>query len=84
MFDQVIKIDDQGGKLAIFRDYLARHIEVDGEEHSPMAMQMVADLCGDDDTKWDECSATINTALNARVRLWDGIVQALENLPRPS
>ena len=51
MFDQVIKIDDQGGKLATFRDYLARHIEVDGEEHTPMAMQMVADLCGDDDAQ---------------------------------
>jgi hypothetical protein len=49
-----------------------------------MAMQMVADLCGDDDARWAECSATINTALQARVRLWDGIVQALENLPRPS
>lgn len=84
MFDQVIKIDDQGGKLATFRDYLARHIEVDGEQHSPMAMQMVADLCGDDDTRWAECSATINTALQARVRLWDGIVHALENLPHPS
>ena len=84
MFDQVIKTDDQGGKLAPFRDSLARHIEVDGEQHSPMAMQMVADLCGDDDTRWAECSATINTALQARVRLWDGIVHALENLPHPS
>src|SRR5215204_5952473 len=28
--DQVIKID--GGRLAAFRDYLARHMEVDGEE----------------------------------------------------
>ena len=84
MFDQVIKVNDQGGKLDTFGDYLARHIEVDGEEHTPMAMQMVADLCGDDDARWDECSATINTALNARVRLWDGIVQALEDLPQSS
>ena len=82
MFDQVIRIDDQGGKLATFRDYLARHIEVDGEEHSPMAMQMVADLCGEDADRWAECSATINTALTARVRLWDGIVQAVDDLPR--
>jgi hypothetical protein len=42
------------------------------------------DLCGDDDVKWHECAATINTALTAQVRLWDGIVQALHNLPRPS
>ncbi|WUI04216.1 DUF3050 domain-containing protein [Spirillospora sp. NBC_00431] len=78
MFDQVIKIDDQGGKLATFRDYLARHIEVDGEEHTPMAMAMLADLCGDDKTKWDECAETVILALTVRRKLWDGIVQALE------
>lgn len=78
MFDQVIKIDDQGGRLAIFRDYLARHIEVDGEEHTPMAMAMLANLCGDDQAKWDECADTINSALAARVALWDGIVAELD------
>jgi Protein of unknown function (DUF3050) len=78
MFDQVIKIDDQGGKLATFRDYLARHIEVDGEEHTPMAMAMLADLCGDDKAKWDECGETVVRALTARRELWDGIVKALD------
>ncbi|MFI0486187.1 DUF3050 domain-containing protein [Actinomadura sp. 9N215] len=78
MFDQVIKIDDQGGKLATFRDYLARHIEVDGEEHTPMAMTMLADLCGDDQAKWDECAQTVIHALTVRRKLWDGIVQALD------
>jgi hypothetical protein len=78
MFDQVIKIDDHGGRLATFRDYLARHIEVDGEEHTPMAMQMLADLCGDDAALWDECSATITRAFNARARLWDGILAAID------
>ena len=41
-------------------------------------------LCGDDDARWAGCWATVNTALQARARLWDGIVRALENLPRPS
>jgi hypothetical protein len=78
MFDQVIKIDDHGGRLATFRDYLARHIEVDGEEHTPMAMAMLADLCGDDPAKWDACAATINTTLRARLALWDGITAVLD------
>jgi len=80
MFDQVIKINDQNGKLATFRDYLARHIEVDGEEHTPMAMAMLADLCGNDQTKWDECAEAIVNALGARVTLWDGIVAELNSL----
>ncbi|MEU6731725.1 DUF3050 domain-containing protein [Streptomyces physcomitrii] len=78
MFDQVIKVDDQGGKLATFREYLARHIEVDGEEHTPMAMAMVADLCGEDEAKWQEAAETVTAALRARVALWDGIVAALD------
>lgn len=78
MFDQVMKIDDQGGRLATFRDYLARHIEVDGEEHSPMAMAMVANLCGSDQAKWDDCGAIVVDALRARLGLWDGILAALD------
>ena len=78
MFDQVVKIDDQGGRLSVFRDYLARHIEVDGEQHTPMAMAMLADLCGEDQDKWDACAQTVVVALRARVALWDGIVAALD------
>jgi hypothetical protein len=78
MFEQVVKVNaDQGGQLDTFVDYLARHIEVDGEEHTPMAMQMLADLCGDDITKWQECATTVNQALAARQRLWDGILAAI-------
>jgi Protein of unknown function (DUF3050) len=79
MFDQVVGIDDHDGVLSVFGDYLARHIEVDGEHHTPMAMAMLADLCADDATKWDECAATTVVALRARVALWDGIMQEIES-----
>jgi hypothetical protein len=78
MFDQVMTAEDGSERLQTFRDYLVRHIEVDGEEHTPMAMQMLADLCGADSGLWDECIETVNRALRARVRLWDGIVEALD------
>lgn len=76
MFEQVIRIEDADGRLTVFKDYLARHIEVDGEQHTPMAMQMLIDLCGDDAERWDECAATVRRALTARVALWDGILAA--------
>jgi hypothetical protein len=66
------------GKLDTFVDYLVRHIEVDGEQHTPMAMQMLADLCGDDETKWQQAAETVNLALHARARFWDGILAAIE------
>ncbi len=77
MFDQVAALNAELGGLSTFVDYLRRHIQVDAEEHTPMAMQMLADLCGDDDRKWKECEETINAALAARVRLWDGIHGAI-------
>ncbi|CAM5729856.1 hypothetical protein SALBM311S_00395 [Streptomyces alboniger] len=77
MFDQVIKEEGTDG-FPLFRDYLARHIEVDGEEHTPMALQMVADLCGTDDTRWQEAVETATLALEARSRLWDGITGAMD------
>jgi hypothetical protein len=73
MFDQVATLNAGFGALSTFVDYLRRHIQVDAEEHTPMAMQMLADLCGDDDEKWAQCEETINLALEARTRLWDGI-----------
>ncbi|WP_406442859.1 DUF3050 domain-containing protein [Streptomyces sp. NBC_01613] len=76
MFDQVIKKEGTE-RFPLFCDYLARHIEVDGEEHTPMAMQMVADLCGTDDTRWQEAAETAILALEARSRLWDGITEAM-------
>jgi hypothetical protein len=73
MFDQVAALDSEHGRLSVFVDYLKRHIQVDSEEHTPMAMQMLAELCGDNRSRWAECEETINVALAARIRLWDGI-----------
>ena len=79
MFTQVVAINERSQKLGTFIDYLERHIEVDGEQHTPMAMQMVTDLCGDDEQKWADCAETVNTALAARAKLWDSILTAVKN-----
>jgi hypothetical protein len=80
MFDQVVKVNSkEGGQLRTFVDYLERHIEVDGEQHTPMAMRMLADLCGEDEEKWADCEQAAMAALEARMRLWDGIAAAIED-----
>lgn len=66
------------GKLSIFLWYLERHIEVDGEEHGPMALRMVSELCGDDDRKWQEAEEAAILAIEARLRLWDGIAARIQ------
>ena len=77
MFTKVVAVNQQKGGLETFVDYLERHIEVDGEAHTPMAMQMLADLCGQDEVKWRESTDTACAALAARSRLWDGILTAV-------
>ena len=78
MFTQVVAVNERSNRLGTFVDYLERHIEVDGEQHTPMAMQMLADLCGDDEEKWQACADTVNTALAARAKLWDNILEAIK------
>lgn len=82
MFEQVLGIEDAEDRLGTFKDYLARHIEVDGEQHTPMAMQMLIDLCADDEARWRECAETVRLALEARVALWDSIAASFTRSAR--
>ncbi len=81
MFRGFLRDQDEmlGGQLAILRWYMERHIEVDGDEHGPMALRMVSELCGDDPVKWSEATDAAVFALNARIALWDGIADTLKH-----
>jgi len=64
-------------KVDLLVYYLERHIEVDGDHHSQLAYQMTAELCGDDDVKWQKATHAVENALRARIALWDGILNAI-------
>lgn len=69
------------GELSLFVWYLERHIEIDGDEHGPLALGMVSDLCGDDPALWQEAADAAEEALTARLRLWDGVLEQLRTDP---
>jgi hypothetical protein len=57
--------------------YFERHIELDADEHGPMAMDMITELCGDDAQKWQEVEEISVMALDRRIGLWDAIEETI-------
>jgi hypothetical protein len=78
IFRELVRdLHQRGNNLAKFIWYLERHIEVDGEDHGPLSLRMVADLCGDDESLWEEAAAAAESAIAARITLWDGIYNSI-------
>ena len=75
MFINIVKSlnDKPGSKTNDLLYYLERHIEMDGDEHGPMALKMISGLCGDDKEKWNDAIEFSNQALKQRIKLWDYI-----------
>jgi hypothetical protein len=63
--------------ISTFKYYLERHIEVDGDHHSHLALEMTEKLCGNSAEKWEEAEAAVMQALEKRKLLWDGVLNAI-------
>jgi hypothetical protein len=66
--------DDAPGQFALMREYLDRHVDVDQQRHGPMARRLLAGVCGHDAQRWSDAEAAARQALEARVKLWDGVL----------
>jgi hypothetical protein len=68
---------DSPDALKSFVYYIERHIEVDGGQHSHLALEMTSELCGTDAALWEVATAATIEALKARIGLWDAALEAI-------
>ncbi len=71
----VSNISSSNKTVGPFLYYLNRHIELDGDQHSQMALNLLEELCGNNATKWKEAYTIAIRSLEARIDLWDLILE---------
>ena len=76
MFIEIVKklSSEKNIKTDLLIYYLERHIELDADEHGPMALKMINNLCGSDPIKWKEATIASEKALKMRIKLWDYVL----------
>ena len=67
---QLKQTEDEG--LIKFISYLERHIQLDGEQHSKLAYEMVS-ILAKNQSDWDLIKTTAVKSLEARIKFWDDI-----------
>jgi len=79
MFIEIIQQTHEQESFEDFLYYLNRHVELDGDSHGPLSLEMIVELCGDDQQKWSEVLATAKASLEVRISLWDYIADTISN-----
>ena len=75
----VERLEHQGLECGLLIAYLQRHIETDGEEHGPMAQQLLDRLFVQHPQQRDQAHLAVIAALNHRIELWNRIETLLPN-----
>lgn len=80
MFTEILKnfkINFPKADLSKLIYYFERHIELDADEHGPMAMRMIEELAENDPIKWREMEEVAIEALEKRIELWNAIENSI-------
>lgn len=82
MFNEILREFEKNvseGDISKLIYYFERHIELDEDEHGPMALEMVSMLAENDPVKWKEIEDISIEALEKRILLWDAINEQIKN-----
>lgn len=62
----------------VFHFYLNRHIHLDEDFHAPLSLRLLDTLCQGDEHRMIEAVEAANSAVEARLAFWDGVLAAIE------
>ncbi|NEV64804.1 DUF3050 domain-containing protein [Thiorhodococcus minor] len=79
MFRQLLdRMGIDAEQAPTFHAYLSRHIHLDEDFHGPLSLKLLETLCGDDPKRIEEAETAAEEALCARIRFWDGVLEAIQ------
>jgi DUF3050 family protein len=76
----VVSLPHEGVNVERLVHYLKRHIELDGDEHGPLASKLVDNLCDQQPQRRIEANAAAGRAVSQRIALWSGVLAEIQRL----
>lgn len=77
MFERLLERGTSLEGAELLKEYLVRHVVLDGEQHSVMALELLVEVCGDEPDRWRRATVAAQRCLRARRQLWDTILAAI-------
>jgi hypothetical protein len=78
MFTRLVKsLPRHGVHVGRLVHYLNRHIELDANDHGPLARRLVESLCQEDAQRQQAAQRTAILSIRSRIELWDGLLVAI-------
>ena len=78
MFQNILtEIENKNIKAKMFKAYLDRHIQLDGDDHGPLSIKILESICEENTQLWDEVYESAIETIEARIKLWDSIENQL-------
>ena len=78
MFQRILDQSKLGiHEVPVFRYYLQRHAELDGDHHGPMALKLLKNMSAGDPEIENEIVQQAEKSIEQRISFWDGVHAAL-------
>ena len=75
MFSRLVeRLPSEGVKVGRLTHYLQRHIELDANDHGPLAAKLVNALCDNKPDREAQAQIAAQESISKRIQLWDGIL----------